>query len=299
MGAVDINRPLRVILARASDCSHQLLRLIAATAKNGVHLETAKHAWARSIRRRINESVRNELRMRCSRSPFITTEDVRLLNLTPDGDQQDHHSSEKVCSENLIGDQLKVGPGFLGTKRHASPSRVIHVDDTVRRKRRKQSRRDFGDGSGTRAPVDGDNDSRVSDHVRWDRRTNGDQITSYASPKRRKSSTQVASLSEDTRLVAHAVAHNFPRNYVDSSRTLICNGPYVAVKLRRVIESLALQDENYTSFRLAGRCCTGCRSKIDVLDEMLDGVMRVASLVGNLTDHKSDGLDPRIHEIPI
>ena len=79
---------------------------------------------------------------------------------------------------------------------------------------------------------------------------------------------------------------------MDSSRTLVCDGPSVAVKLRRVIESLALQDKNSTSLGLAGRCCTGCRSKIDVLDEMIDGVIRVTSLFEDLTEHKSDGLEP-------
>jgi hypothetical protein len=109
----------------------------------------------------------------------------------------------------------------------------------------------------------------------------------------------VASLSKDTRLVAHVVAHDLLRDHVDSSRTLICDSPSVAVKLRRVIESLALRDKNYTSIRLAGYCYTGCRSKIDVLDEIIDSVIRVASLVRNLTNHKSDGLKPRIYKILI
>lgn len=278
--------------SRASDCSHQLLRLIAATAKNGVQLETAKHAWARSIRRRRDENVRKELRMRCSRSPFITTDDVRSLDLTPDVDQQDHRSSGKVCSDKPAGDQFGVDPGVLGTKRHASPSRVVYVDDTARRKRRKQSRQDFDVDSRTRAPADDDNCSLVSDYARWDQRTDGDQIASYASPARRESFTRMAPLSVDTRLVAHVAAHDLLRSHVDSSRTLVCDGPSVAVKLRRVIESLALQDKNSTSLGLAGRCCTGCRSKIDVLDEMIDGVIRVTSLFEDLTEHKSDGLEP-------
>ena len=166
------------------------------------------------------------------------------------------------------------------------------MDDTARRKRRKQSRQDFDVDSSTRAPSDYDNGSLMSDLVRWDQRTDGDQIASYASPARRESFTRMAPLSVDTRLVAHVAAHDLLRSHVDSSRTLVCDGPSVAVKLRRVIESLALQDKNSTSLGLAGRCCTGCRSKIDVLDEMIDGVIRVASLVANLTDHKSDGPKP-------
>jgi hypothetical protein len=66
----------------AADCSHQLLRLVAADAKQRFDLETAKSAWAQSIRRRRDERVRKELRMRCPRSPFIITNDVRSLNQT-------------------------------------------------------------------------------------------------------------------------------------------------------------------------------------------------------------------------
>jgi hypothetical protein len=278
--------------SRASDCSHQLLRLIATAAKNGVQLETAKHAWARSIRRRRDEIVRKELRMRCSRSPFITTDDVRSLDLTPDVDQQDHRSSGRVCSDKPVGDRLKVDTVVLGTKRRASPSRLIYADDTARRKRRKQFRQDFDVDSRTRALAGDDNDLLVSGYVGCGQRTDEDQIASCTSPDRRESFTRMAFLSEDTRLAANVAAHDLRQSHVDSSRTVACDGPSVAVKLRRVIQSLVLQNKNSTSIGLAGHCCTGCRSKIDVLDEMINGVIRVASLVENLTDHKSDGLEP-------
>ena len=279
--------------SRASDCSHQLLRLIAAAAKNGVQLEAAKHAWARSIRRRRDESVRKELRMRCSRSPFITTDDVRSLDLTPDVDQRDHRSSGKVCSDEPIGDQLNVDPGVLGTKRRASPSRLIYVDDTAQRKRRRQFRQDFYVDSRTCTPAGDDNGSLVSDRVGFDQRTDDDRGISLPSPVHGESSARTALLSGDTRPVAHVAADDLLLSHVRSSSTLLCYGPSIAVKLRRVIESLVSQDKSSMSIRLAGRCCTGCRSKIDVLDEMIDGVIRVASLVEELTDHGSDGFEPK------
>jgi hypothetical protein len=103
----------------------------------------------------------------------------------------------------------------------------------------------------------------------------------------------MGSLSGDTRPVAHVAAHDLLRNRVRSSGTLLCDGPSIAIKLRCVIESLALQEKDSTLIRLASRCCAGCRSKIDVLDEMIDGVIRVASLLKDLTDHESDGLVPK------
>ena len=279
--------------SRASDCSHQLLRLIAAAAKDGVQLEAAKHAWARSIRRRRDESVRKELRMRCSRSPFITTDDVRSLDLTPDVDQQAHRSSGEVCSNEPVEDQLNVDNSVLGTKRHASPSRVIYVDDTAQRKRRRHFRQNFDVDSRTRTTPGDDDGSLVSDCVGFDQRTDDDRDISLSSPVYGESSARTALLSGNTRPVAHVAADDLLLSHVRSNSTLLCDGPSIAVKLRRVIESLALQNKSSMSTRLPGRCCTGCRSKIDVLDEMIDGVIRVASLVEESTDHKSDGFEPK------
>jgi hypothetical protein len=63
--------------------------------------------------------------------------------------------------------------------------------------------------------------------------------------------------------------------------------------LRRVIETLTSRDkENSTPIKLAGCCCTSCRSKIDVLDEMISGVVRVARLLENLTGHEISVTEP-------
>lgn len=279
--------------SRASDCSHQLLRLIAAAAKNGVQLETAKHAWARSIRGRRDESVRKELRMRCPRSPFITTDDVRSLDLTPDVDQQDHRSRGVDCSDEPVGDQLEADPSVTGTKRNASSSsREIYTNDIARWKRRKQLRRDFDTDSCARAPADDRNDSLGSDHVRRIQTTGGNRIVSSPSPDRRESFAPTALFSGDTRPAAHVATDDLLQSSVRPSGTLLCDGPSFAIKLCRVIESLALQEKDSTSIRFAGRCCTSCRSKIDVLDEMVNGVIRVANLLVDLTDHENDCIEP-------
>jgi len=278
--------------SRASDCSHQLLRLIAATAKNGVQLETAKHVWARSIRRRRDESVRKELRMRCSRSPFITTDDVRSADFTPDIDQQDRRIGGIVCPDEPVEYRLESDPGVPGTKRNATSSHGICPNIAARWKRRKQLRQDSDLDGRTCAPADDDGGSLVSDDVRWDRRMDADRTISSPSSDHRASFAQMESLFGDTGPVAHVAAHGLLRNRVRSSGALLCDGPSIAIKLRCVIESLAVQEKDSTLIRLAGRCCASCRSKIDVLDEMIDGVIRVASLLKDLTDHELDGLVP-------
>lgn len=120
-----------------------------------------------------------------------------------------------------------------------------------------------------------------------------DRTVSSPSTDHGASYAQMESLSGDTRPVAHVAARNFLRDSVRSSGALLCDGPSIATKLRCVIESLAVQEKESTLIRLAGRCCASCRSKIVVLDEMIDGVIRVASLVGDLTDHKSDSFESK------
>jgi predicted nucleic acid-binding Zn-ribbon protein len=72
----------------------------------------------------------------------------------------------------------------------------------------------------------------------------------------------------------------------------------MATELRRVIETLTLREkEDSTLVKLAGCCCTGCRSKINVLDEMISGVVRVARLLENLTSHQigvTDSMDQEL-----
>lgn len=73
------------------DCSHQLLRLIAANAKQGLALGEACSGWAESISRRRDERIRREMHMRCSRSPFVIPEDVQLkVELVPRSSKRDY-----------------------------------------------------------------------------------------------------------------------------------------------------------------------------------------------------------------
>jgi hypothetical protein len=83
------------------------------------------------------------------------------------------------------------------------------------------------------------------------------------------------------------------RSSVGSMNVVLCDGPTVATKLRRVIETLTSREkENSTSVKLAGFCCTSCRSKIDVLDEMISGVVRVSRLLEDLTGHGISVTEP-------
>jgi hypothetical protein len=274
--------------SRASDCSHQLLRLIAANAKQGVELDAAKCAWAQSIRRRRDERVRKELRMRCPRFPFIITDDVRSVNHVLGLDRQACHTSEIVYPEELAEDQLRAELVTPGSKRSAPFVPELCANEPGQRKRQKRPQQDSGVDDRTRGHADYNNGGRVSDNGRWKQRRDGNQFVRVplADDDESHLPSELSS-TESTPPTPH-VANDMMKKRVKSTGWVSCDGPSVATKLRRIVGTIVSRDrEDSTSVKLAGYCCTACRSKIDVLDEMLKGVMRVATLLENLTDHQA------------
>ncbi|KAM0710532.1 hypothetical protein Q7P35_002202 [Cladosporium inversicolor] len=265
--------------SRASDCSHQLLRLIAADAKNGVELETAKCAWARSIRRRRDESARKELRMRCPRFPFIITDDVRPPSRPPSVDRRHCYKNGIAYPEEPVREQL-AAPGL---ERSKPSTRELCANMPTQRERHKRSRQDSDADERIHAPASNSDCVRASDDGVWEQRRDVYRkmpVPSSSHPR------AVFSLGEPTVVRSHTAKVNI-RSSVGSMDEVLCDGPAIATELRRVIETLTLREkEDSTLVKLAGCCCTGCRSKINVLDEMISGVVRVAKLLENLTGHQ-------------
>ena len=265
--------------SRAADCSHQLLRFIAADAKNGVELETAKCAWARSIRRRRDESARKELRMRCPRFPFIITDDVRPLSRPPSVDPRYRYKNGLIHAEEPVGEQL-VAPGL---ERSEPSAQELCASMPTQRKRHKRSRQDSDVGDDRHAPDNNNDCARASDDRVWKQRRDVYRKIPTPSPSHARA---VSSLGEPTVVRSRTAKVNI-RNSAGSMDEVLCDGPAIARELRRVIETLASREkEDSTLVKLVGSCCTGCRSKIDVLDEMISGVVRVAKLLENLTGHQ-------------
>lgn len=108
----------------AEDCSHQLLRLIATNVKQKIPFEVARSAWAESIGRRRDERVRKELRMRCSRSPFIITDDVRSPNQILDPAKRGRRTMDVFYPEKPAEHQLRVEVVTSSSKRSTPPMAV-------------------------------------------------------------------------------------------------------------------------------------------------------------------------------
>jgi hypothetical protein len=247
----------------AADCSHRLLRLIAANAKRGIDLETEKSAWALSIRRRRDESVRKELRVRCPRSPFIIMDDVRSLNQTLGLSQQDRRTSEIVYPDEPAEDQLRVELVTPSSKRSVLFARDSCVNKVAQRKRQKRRQQEVlvehsmhglpGYGDGWRVSYDG----------RWKQRRNGNQIVRVPLADRDRSDQQTELLSVDSRAGTPHVADGMVRSSVRPAEQVLCDGPSIAADLRRIIGTLALGTKDRTaSVKLTDCCCTPCRTKI-------------------------------------
>lgn len=265
--------------SRAADCSHQLLRLIAADAKNGVELETAKCAWARSIHRRRDESARKELRMRCPRSPFIITDDVRPLSRPPSVDPRYHYKNGLIHAEEPVREQL-VAPGL---QRSEPSARELCASMPTHRKRHKRSRQDSDVDDDRHAPDSNSDCARASDDRVWKQRRDVYRKIPTPLPSHARA---VSSLGEPTIVRSHTAKVKI-RSSAGSMDEVFCDGPAIATELRRVIETLTSREkEDSTLVKLVGCCCTGCRSKMNVLDEMISGVIRVAKLLENLAGHQ-------------
>jgi hypothetical protein len=271
----------------AADCSHQLLRLIAANAKQGIDLEMAKSAWAQSIHRRRDERVRKELRMRCPRFPFIITDDVRSLSQTLGLSQQDRRTSEIVYPDEPAEDQLRVELVTPGSKRSAPFAQEFSANKSAQRKRQKRRQQDSRVDHPTHELPDHGDGWRVTNDGRWKQRRNGNQIIRVPLADCDGSHPRTELLSAESRAGTPHVADGTVRSSARSADRVLCNGPSIAADLRRIIGTLALGGKDGSaSSKLAGCCCTPCRSKIDILDEMINGTIQVATALEELTDHQ-------------
>ena len=218
--------------SRASDCSHQLLRLIAADAKNGVELETAKCAWARSIRRRRDESARKELRMRCPRFPFIIPDDIRPLSRPPSVEPRYCYKNGISFPEEPVREQL----GEPGLERSEPSTRELCASMPTSSKRHKRSRQDSDAGDDTRAPTGNSDCARPPHHGFWKQRRDVHREISVPVPSHPR---VVLSLGERTVARSHTTKAKM-RSSTRSIDVVSYDSPTIAIELRRIIETLTM-----------------------------------------------------------
>lgn len=271
----------------AADCSHQLLRLIAASAKRGIDLATARSAWEQSIRQRRDERARRELRMRCPRSPFIITDDVRSLNQIDEPHLHGRRTGEIIYPDEPAEDQLRVELVTPGSKRSASDARDTSTCGPEQYKRQKRRQRDPHLSDSSRGVGDLNGDWRVSDDGKWKRRRDGNQIIRVPLTGIDGSQSQAVRSASESRDVLPHVADGIVRSHVRSTDQVMCHGPSIADKLHRFVGTLGARSEDDSAVaRLASNCCTRCRAKVAMLDDIIAHATRVAGEFENLTVHR-------------
>jgi hypothetical protein len=312
---------------RACDCSHQLLRLIAANAKR-LPLEEACRGWAESIGRRRDERIRKEMRMRSPRSPFIIPEDVRSLNKITDPAQLGRRTTEVFYPDEAAEDQLRVELLPPSAKRDYSgfgPSRA-----RVQKRRRTgvggESDRARDDGSDATVGVAGaaaDDGWRPSKDGKWLLKRTGRQMVRkpaagggarpptetgthrdplVVSPGRSTSSSVDA--SEDGDVDVRALAESLPERAADGAdqhpvgvvgkpiAPVKCEGRRVAAVLRYLVDALSAETGDAPAIvGIAGRCCDTCSSDVAVLDGLVRDLTRVARSLESVPRHRLAGVD--------
>lgn len=271
----------------AADCSHQLLRLIAASAKRGIGLAMARSAWAQSIRQRRDERARKELGMRCPRSPFIITDDVRSLNQIDQPHLQGRRTGEIIYPGEPAEDQLRVELVTPGSKRSATDARDTSTYGPEQCKRQKRRQRDPRLPDSARGVDDRDGGWRVSDDGKWGRRRDGNQIIRVPLTGSDGSQSQTVPSPPESRDISPRAADGIAPSHVRSTGQVMCHGPSIAAKLHRFVETLGVRtDDGSAAARLASNCCTQCRAKAAMLDDIIANATRVAGAFENLTDHQ-------------
>lgn len=268
----------------AGDCSHQLLRLIAANAKQKIPIDIARNAWAASIERRRDERIRKELRMRCPRSPFIITDDVRSLNQIPDPAQRGQRTTDVFYPEEPAEHQLRVELVTSASKRSVPP--------TMAKNGRRKWRRLGPDASRLARRVEHQDDGwRLSEDGRWRLKRDGNQLLRQPLDDPDEPPDGVTSLPSASReSTPDRVDATSPCGALTSD-CAGCDGPVIASRLRGIIKTLAEPAHESTGDTTnRSHCCSQCDPSIGALDTVVSEVARIAAALEAVTAHHVDDM---------
>jgi hypothetical protein len=298
---------------RASDCSHNLLTLIAANAEQGITLSDACDGWAESIARRRDESIRKETKMRWPRVPHIIPVDVRSLNRILKPDQQGRRTVDIFYPDKVAEDQFNVE---LVPRKQQLKSRVNrsgHGPSSGGRKRKRGTKacppapaKDFGPQSDHTDDTDG---WRLSKDGKWMLKRDGKQIIrkpiesledlptpiSFNSSSR-ESSLETLTTGSKEDAPDGDLADNAKRRRdsvgVDSGAS--CEGPRLASALRELINILEEgTPDSPAVVAMSDCCCDTCSPQLRMVNSILGDLKRVASLLETTVQHKIGGVDLR------
>lgn len=244
---------------RAEDCSKRLLGQVVKNARKGYSFQEAIDHWTQSMKRRINERARMELGIRLPRSRHVILDDVRSLN--DKDDSRDVPDSPKH-------DQLKVelvAPGAPSLQPVKKPDFSAADPPRVSRKRKRNT------AELSAETVSGDGDAEESGG--WRVLENGKEMVKrvgkallhrpidLTSPEAQSSQVSVSSQRPDEakKPISTAPDQQSGRREDERHTSSTCDGPAVALLLRKFIEAFRDMPGLDHDPEADHRCCDSCR----------------------------------------
>jgi hypothetical protein len=295
--------------ARASDCSHNLLTLMAANAEQDIALASACDGWAKSIARRRDERIREETKMRWPRVPYIIPEDVQSLNRILKPDQQGRRTVDMFYPDKMAEDQFNVelvprkqqlqfrtgyagcGPSAGKKRKHSTKVPLARAKDTDPQGDR------VGDVDGWRLAKDG----------KWMLKRDGKQVIRKQIQIVEDRSTPISSdcssgESSLDRLTTNPKENTPDDDLTDNSKRrrdsagmvsrASCEGPRLANALRELVKILEEGTSDIPAITaMAECCCDTCSPQLRMVNSILGDLKRVASLLEATVKHTIRGAE--------
>lgn len=178
--------------------------------------------------------------MRCARSPFIITNDVRSLNQSVGPHQQGRRTNDLFYPDEPAEDQLRVELVTPGSKRSAPFTRELSAYESAQHKKQKRRQRDPHVGDPVHGVGDHNGGWRVPNNGKWKQKRNGNQIIRVPLADWDGSQSRTELSPVESRGGTPYVADGVVRSSVRATDQALCDGPDIAAKLRRIIGTLTV-----------------------------------------------------------
>lgn len=289
---------------QAEDCSLAVLTEMAANAKQGISCDMAVDRWRSAIHDRTDFGRRRELRIKTPVTPYLVLSDVASLNQVTEDKDKGRRTTDVFFPDEAGDERLKleVVPNAPAAAPTTVPTPIAKPDYSAgnrprpSRKRKSvskvadealgQSDEDEGeDANGWRRTADGEAMiKRVRNHLvrrpveDADRADHDETPTTRSSPPATNSNQRYASSQ-----LLHEASHS------PSPRQPTCDGPAVALVLRKLIDAFEDVQSYDGDSDMAHKCCDRCRPQtLRALHCLRDMLLPCARALERIKDHRFD-----------
>ncbi|KAK3045661.1 hypothetical protein LTR09_012782 [Extremus antarcticus] len=298
---------------QAEDCSLGVLTEMAANAKQGISGDMAVDRWRSAIHDRTDFGRRRELQIKTPITPYLVLSDVASLNQVTEDKDKGRRTTDVFFPDEAGDERLKleVVPNAPAAAPTTVPTPIAKPDYSAgnrprpSRKRKSvskvadealgQSDEDEGeDANGWRRTADGEAMiKRVRNHLvrrpieDADRADHDETPTTRSSPQATNSNQRYASSQ-----LLHEASHS------PSPRQPTCDGPAVALVLRKLIDAFEDVRSYDGDSDMAHKCCDRCRPQtLRALHYLRDMLLPCARALERIKDHRFDREEVRPSQV--